>query len=165
MTTQYDHWIDGRSTRGSTDERFVTHNPASGEDVSSIALGGAHEVALAVEAAAAAASSWRRLKPVERARLMLALSARILAEQDRLAAIEGSETGKLSSLVPFEIANSAAYFEFYGGLTHSVHGDTIDLGPGFHSYTVREPFGVVGISDIQQDIVVAHSTPQKPHTL
>ena len=145
MTTQYDHWIDGRSTRGSTDERFVTHNPASGEDVSSIALGGAREVALAVEAAAAAASSWRRLKPVERARLMLALSARILAEQDRLAAIEGSETGKLSSLVPFEIANSAAYFEFYGGLTHSVHGDTIDLGPGFHSYTVREPFGVVGV--------------------
>ena len=90
MTTQYDHWIGGRSTRGSTDERFVTHNPASGEDVSSIALGGAHEVALAVEAAAAAASSWRRLKPVERARLMLALSARILAEQDRLAAIKSS---------------------------------------------------------------------------
>jgi aldehyde dehydrogenase (NAD+) len=145
VTTHYDHWIDGRSTQGSTDERFMTYNPASGEDVSSIALGGAHEVALAVEAAAAAALSWRRLKPVERARLMLALSARILAEQDRLAAIEGSETGKLSSLVPFEIANSAAYFEFYGGLTHSLHGDTIDLGPGFHSYTVREPFGVVGI--------------------
>ena len=145
MTTHYDHWIDGRSSTGSTDERFVTHNPATGAEVSSIALGGTREVAFAVDAAASAAASWRRFKPVERARLMLALAARILAEQDRLAEIEASETGKLPALVPLEIANSAAYFEFYGGLTHSVHGDTIDLGPGFHSYTVREPFGVVGI--------------------
>ena len=145
MATNYEHWIDGRSVAGDSTERFITLNPVTGEEVSSIPLGGPREIDMAVAAAYAAAVEWRRFKPVDRSRLMLALAARIMAEQQRLADIESAETGKLRSFVPLEIANSAAYFEFYGGLTHSVHGETIDLGPGFHSYTVREPFGVVGI--------------------
>ena len=145
MATHYEHWIDGRSVAGDPEERFITLNPVTGDEVSSIPLGGSREIDMAVSAAYAAAVEWRTFKPVERARLMLALAARIIAEQGRLAEIEAAETGKLPAAVPLEIANSAAYFEFYGGLTHSVHGETIDLGPGFHSYTVREPFGVVGI--------------------
>src|SRR5207245_10122374 len=40
---------------------------------------------------------------------------------------------------------AAQYFELYGGLVNALGGETIDLGPGYHSYTRREPFGVVGV--------------------
>src|SRR5205823_2049666 len=45
----------------------------------------------------------------------------------------------------FEVEVAAQYFEFYGGLVNALGGETIDLGPGYHSYTRREPFGVVGV--------------------
>jgi aldehyde dehydrogenase (NAD+) len=34
---------------------------------------------------------------------------------------------------------------FYGGLANAIVGERIDLGPAYHSYTRREPFGVVGV--------------------
>jgi aldehyde dehydrogenase (NAD+) len=141
---EFDHWVDGRSvTRG--EERLRSVSPVTGEDVASIALGGAEEVDAAVRAAHRAGHAWSRLKPIERGRLLLALAARILDERHRLAELEAAETGHPAHRVPHEIANSAAYFEFYGGLVNSVQGETIDLGPAYHSFTRREPFGVVGV--------------------
>ncbi len=77
---------------------------------------------------------------------MLLDVARKIRERSReLGALERRETGKPALQVPFEIEVAAQYFELYGGLVNAIHGETIDLGPGYHSYTRREPFGVVGV--------------------
>ncbi|MBF0672497.1 MAG: aldehyde dehydrogenase [Salinibacterium sp.] len=141
---EYGHWIDGQSVPGG-DERLESKSPVTGQPVASIALGGRDEVNAAVQAAHRAGPAWAALKPIERGRLMLALAARIVEERERLAQLEAGETGHPAHRVPNEIANSAAYFEFYGGLVNSVQGETIDLGPGYHSFTRREPFGVIGV--------------------
>jgi len=76
---------------------------------------------------------------------MLELARKIRQHVKRLAQIESKETGKPESQVPAELETAARYFEFYGGLVNINHGETINVGAGYHSYTRREPFGVVGI--------------------
>jgi aldehyde dehydrogenase (NAD+) len=43
------------------------------------------------------------------------------------------------------VLGAAAYFELYAGLVNAQRGEKIDLGPEYHAYTVREPYGVVGV--------------------
>lgn len=45
----------------------------------------------------------------------------------------------------FEVEGAASYFEFYAGLVNLPRGEVVDLGPGFHAYTRREPYGVTGV--------------------
>lgn len=145
MTTEFEHWINGRSTSVPGDERFTTRSPADGAAVATIAMGTAEAVDRAVSAARDAASDWRRRKPIERGRLLMKLSAAIEEQAEEFARLEAGETGKPDWLAPMEIAGAAAYFEFYAGLVNAIHGETIDLGPDRHSFTQREPFGVVGV--------------------
>src|SRR5207247_5290874 len=65
--------------------------------------------------------------------------------QRGIAGLEVLEAGKPVWQAPFEVEIAAQYFELYGGLVNALGGETIDLGPGYHSYTRREPFGVVGV--------------------
>jgi aldehyde dehydrogenase (NAD+) len=145
MTARFDHWIGGRSTPAAGDGRLTTHSPADGTEVADIALGTGEDVAAAVAAAAAAAKGWQRRKPIERGRLLLRLAAAMEEHAGELAVLESGETGKSVTQATAEMRGSAAYFEYYGGLVNSLQGETIDVGPGFHTYTLHEPFGVVGV--------------------
>jgi len=145
MTVDFEHWINGHSTTTPGDGRFTTHSPAHGGEIATIAMGTKATVDEAVAAAVAASSAWRRQKPIERGRLLMRLAEAITANSDELIRLESGETGKPDWLAPMEIAGAAAYFEFYAGLVNSIHGETIDLGPDHHSFTRREPFGVVGV--------------------
>jgi aldehyde dehydrogenase (NAD+) len=145
MTITFDHWIAGRSTPPHDGGRITGTNPADGSTTTAIARGSAEDVADAVRAAFAAASAWRRRKPIERGRLLLRLAAAIQEHADELARAESAETGKPDWQAPMEVAGAAGYFEFYGGLVNTLHGETIDLGPEHHCFTRREPFGVVGV--------------------
>lgn len=142
---QYGQWINGRELRAADRPRRESRSPVTGKPVASIELGTAGDVDTAVRAAHAALEGWRRRTPLERGRLLLALADRIRAERDRLGALEAGETGHLEARVPHEMDAAAKYFEFYGGLVNSVRGETIDLGPEYHSYTAREPFGVIAV--------------------
>lgn len=145
MTATFDHWIDGRPTPTLSGGTLTTRSPADGAQIATIAMGTPADIDTAVAAAVSAASAWRRQKPIERGRLLMALAGAIRASAAELAALEAAETGKPGWQAPVEIDGSAAYFEFYGGLVNALQGHTIDLGPAYHSFTRREPFGVVGI--------------------
>ncbi len=110
-----------------------------------VADGSADDVARAVRSAVAGAARWRRVPPAGRGRVLVELARLIRASADVFADREIADTGKPRALALAEVEGSAAYFEFYGGVINAVAGETIDLGPDFHSYTQREPFGVVGI--------------------
>jgi len=145
MTSTFDHWIDGRSIPASSGRRVTGISPVDGSATTSIASGSADDVEDAVRAASEAASAWRRRKPIERGRLLLKLAAAIQEHAEDLARAESAETGKPDWQAPMEVAGAAGYFEFYGGLVNTHHGETIDLGPEHHCFTRREPFGVVGV--------------------
>ncbi|MBM2619376.1 aldehyde dehydrogenase [Actinoplanes sp. LDG1-06] len=99
----------------------------------------------AVRAAAAAAPGWRHLASFDRGRVLMAIARRMVAEIDTLVALESADTGKPAALAEAEIRGAAEYFEFYASLVHLPAGDVLDVRPDLHVYTVREPYGVVGV--------------------
>ncbi|GGC77224.1 aldehyde dehydrogenase family protein [Chelatococcus reniformis] len=145
MADQWHHYIDGHSQAPSSGEYLRSFDPCAGQAAARVASGNAGDVERAVAAAATAAPAWRSRRPIERGRILLAIARAIRDKAAELADLERLETGKPQWQAPFEIEIAAQYFEFYGGLTNVFQGETINLGAGYHSYTVREPYGVVGV--------------------
>jgi aldehyde dehydrogenase (NAD+) len=152
MTTQapvhppvLDHWIGGRSVAPTGGDHIPRSSPAHGGTVAFVGRGSAADVDRAVASAKAAAHHWRYLDPFTRGRLLAALAARIRENADELVTLEVAETGKPEGTARAEIVVAVAYFEFYAALVHLPKGEVLDVGPGQHSYTQWEPFGVVGV--------------------
>ncbi len=141
---QADHFINGKFVPPASGAYMDNHDPRTAEKIGSVALGDTTDVAAAVDAAAKAFPAWRDMKPLDRGRILMEIARKIRVHARRLAEIESMEAGKPASFVPRELEVAATYFEFYGGLASSIHGEVIDAGPGYHTYTRREPFGVVG---------------------
>ena len=144
MNTKLDHYIGGHSVPPHSGQYFDNFAPGSGEKIGVVAAGDARDIDDAVRAAQAAFAEWRDRKPIERGRIMMEIARAIRAHSPRLSAMESLETGKPSWQSPLEIEVAAQYFEFYGGLVNAIHGDVINIGAGYHSFTRREPYGVVG---------------------
>ena len=139
------HWIDGKPHTVPANGHLTVTSPLGTAEASRVVLGGAADVDLAVRAAARAQGPWRALSATERGRILHRLAALIRANAAGLGELERRETGHPEHKIPAEIAATAAYFEYYGGLANALQGETIDLGGGYHSYTVREPYGVIGV--------------------
>ena len=145
MRERYEHFIGGASVAPRAGRYLETRNPTTGKRLAEIARGDEADVDAAVQAAASALPAWRDRKPIERGRVLLEIARRIRERQQDIVGLEVLETGKPAWQAPFEVEVAAQYFELYGGLVNALGGETIDLGPGYHSYTRREPFGVVGV--------------------
>jgi aldehyde dehydrogenase (NAD+) len=137
------HFIDGVSVAPGTAQYLDVFNPATGKKVATVARGDARDVDAAVEASKRALPGWRDVRPAERGRVLIRMAALIRTYATEWGELEREETGKPLAQVSSEMENTAQYFEFYGGLVNALQGETIDLGAGYHSYTRREPFGVV----------------------
>lgn len=118
-------------------------DPATGIVVAHVVESSAEQVGDAVRSAHEAQSAWLRFDPAERGRRMLAVAAAIRADADLLAHMETIDSGKPLSQSRADIAGSARYFEYYGGLTDKIHGDTLPQPAGTFSYTLHEPLGVI----------------------
>ncbi len=119
--------------------------PSDGAVFCEIAAGGADDVDAAVAAARAAfEGAWGALTATERGRLLLRLSAVILADFDRLVDIEARDTGKPLAQARADITACARYFEFYGGAADKVHGETLPFLGGYTVACLRDPLGVTG---------------------
>lgn len=145
MGDKYDHYIGGESVAPSSGKYLDSENPCNAEIISEVAAGTAEDIARAVASAQEAATAWAHRRPIERGRVLMAIAAKIREHSAELSKIESAETGKPVWQSPMEIEVAAQYFEFYGGLVNLFQGETIDLGAGYHSYTVREPFGTVAV--------------------
>ncbi len=145
MRSQLDHFIDGQFTVPKSGRYLDDQDPTSGDKIAEVACGDGDDVAVAVASARAAFPAWQVLRPIERGRVLSDIARAIRANQADLAELEQLEAGKPAFQAPFEVDLAAQYFESYAGVVNTLHGQALDLGPGYHSYTRREPFGVVGI--------------------
>ena len=140
-----DHWINGHAVSPAGDNRQEGTNPATGVPTTMIASGTEEDVNAAVTAAAAAAAGWRWMPSFDRGRLLNDLARALRANAGELADLESRDTGKPRHVSLAEVETSAQYFEFYRGLTGLPVGDTLDIAPDQHVYTLREPYGVIGV--------------------
>jgi aldehyde dehydrogenase (NAD+) len=138
--------IGGEWIPPSGGEHLLVTDPATGEPLREIARGRSADVDAAVNAATEAyRRTWRKLPPVERARILARTSGLLLERADELALLESKDTGKPLRQARADVTVAARYFEYYAGLADKLFGRSIPMGPGYVDWTVLEPHGVCGI--------------------
>ncbi|MGF7149390.1 aldehyde dehydrogenase (NAD+) [Sphingomonas zeicaulis] len=143
---EQDMLIGGRRVPALSGKRFETRNPATGALLATVAQGDAEDVDRAVKAARAAFEGpWRRMKPVERQRILLNLADLVEAHYEELAMLDTLDLGAPYSRTIMGKARAGALLRYYAGQATLITGDTIDnSAPGdVLSHTLKEPIGVV----------------------
>jgi malonate-semialdehyde dehydrogenase (acetylating) / methylmalonate-semialdehyde dehydrogenase len=138
------HWINGRTTGGSSGRFGDVYNPATGELQAKVALATSAEVDAAVAAAAAAFPQWSAQPPLRRARVLFRFREIFEQRLDEVAALLTSEHGKVFSDAKGEATRGLEVVEFATGIPQLLKGEfTEQVGPGIDSWSVRQPLGVV----------------------
>jgi len=146
-------FINGQWSDAASGKTFETPNPATGETLARVAEGDAEDIDRAVRAARKAFEEgpWSTMTASERGRIIWRIGDLILEHTDELAQLESLDNGK-----PFVVAQAADVplaadlFHYMAGWATKIEGNTINIsvpympGANFHSYTLREPVGVVG---------------------
>jgi phenylacetaldehyde dehydrogenase len=132
--------------------RIPVIDPATGQEIASVADANASDVDRAVAAARAAFEKgpWADMLPADRERLLWRLSDLIDRNADELAELESLNNGKTKLMASIiDIPGTRDYFRYMAGWATKVEGSTFQTSihgpPGvkFHTYTMREPVGVV----------------------
>src|SRR5215467_1445468 len=146
-------FIGGQWTEAASGKTFETPDPATGQTLASVAEGEAEDINRAVSAARAAFESgpWSRMTPSERGRLIWRIGDLILEHAEELAQLESLDNGKpVGVALAADVPLAADLFHYMAGWATKIEGNTINIsvpympGANFHSYTLREPIGVVG---------------------
>jgi phenylacetaldehyde dehydrogenase len=140
-------WVDSRST-----ERLSVVDPATGNELTSVPDANAADVDRAVAAARAALESgpWADMLPAQRQALLWKLADLIDQNADELAELESLDNGKTKFMATIiDVAGTREYFRYMAGWATKIEGSTFQTSIGgppgakFHTYTAREPVGVV----------------------
>ena len=140
-------WVESKSK-----ERISVVDPATGREIASVADANAADVNAAVAAARAAFESgaWPQMLPSDRQALLWKLSDLIEKHMDELAELESINNGKTKFMATVvDVAGTRDYFRYMAGWATKIEGSTFETSihgpPGvkFHTYTAREPVGVV----------------------
>ncbi len=145
-TPDQDMLIGGRRVAALSGQRFETRNPATGALLAQVAQGGAADVDRAVkEARAVFEGPWRKMKPVERQRLLLHLADLVEANFEELALLDTLDLGAPYARTIMGKGRAVALLRYYAGQATLIAGDTLDnSAPGnVLSHTIKEPIGVV----------------------
>ena len=127
---------------------FATLDPSTGAAIAEVALAGAQDVSLAVDAARSAFEQgpWSSMPASGRERLITALAQALEDRADELAQIESLDNGKPVGLARYVDVNGAvAHLRYFAGWPTKIEGGVLPVGaPNMHCYTLREPVGVCG---------------------
>ena len=124
-------------------------NPASGEVIAHAADASEGDVDDAVRAARCAlVGPWGATTGTQRGVLLNRLADLIERDADRLAGLEALDVGKpLGQPALLDVPNAASTFRHFAGWADKIQGSAVPTSGYFgrptHSYTVREPVGVI----------------------
>src|SRR6266702_4956874 len=119
-------------------------SPSTGQELGSFAMAGAEDVDRAVAAARAGFAQWRRVAPLERARVLREMARRLAARRDELAWIDAIDGGSPVRELRNDVDTAVAQLDFFAGLVTEMKGSSVPMGPGVVNFSVREPRGVIG---------------------
>jgi aldehyde dehydrogenase (NAD+) len=118
-------------------------NPATGKVLATVARTSPAEVGSAMEKARGALEHWTRVAPAERSRMLLRLAGILRDRAEEFARTETRNVGKPLRDTTYEAGRVPECAEYYAGWADKILGTTIPAPPDFHTYTRREPHGVV----------------------
>ena len=141
-------FIGGAWMDSSNGETYGAIEPSTGGLVTRVPSGTVDDVDRAVAAARRQfdGGAWRRLKPLERERLLHRLADLIEEHGNELAELEAIDAGKSVKLArEVDIQGTVDTFRYFAGWASKLHGRTVEpsLPGNYFAYTRKEPLGVV----------------------
>ncbi|CAM4208765.1 gamma-aminobutyraldehyde dehydrogenase [Vibrio agarivorans] len=154
-------WINGLACEAINGETMDIENPATGEVIDCVPLGGAEDADLAVAAAKEAFDDgrWSKKTPGERSAILYKMADLIEQNIEEFARVESEDTGKpyefvsLGGDIPFVIDN----LRFFAGAARDITGAASgEYAEGYTSMLRREPCGVTaGITPWNYPLLMA----------
>src|SRR3954471_1422111 len=144
MTTQIQHFIDGRRSNLASTRTADVMNPSTGEVQAQVLMASAADVDTAVASAVEAQKEWAAWNPQRRARVMMKFINLVNANVEELAELLSLEHGKTVADSKGDIQRGIEVIEFAIGIPHLIKGEyTEGAGTGIDVYSLRQPLGVV----------------------
>ncbi|EXJ59452.1 betaine-aldehyde dehydrogenase [Cladophialophora psammophila CBS 110553] len=143
----------------SSSNTFPSVDPSTGKTVCTVHTSSRSAIDSAVSSAKAAFPSWSSTPPIERARILHKAVSILRSQNDELARIETTDTGKpFSETSTVDIVTGADVLEYFANLVASggLNGESFRLRDSAWVYTFKEPLGVcVGIGAWNYPIQIA----------
>ncbi len=125
--------------------RYVeTINPGTGLSLGKVAESSTADIDAAVASAKSAFKEWRRVLPLERAKILRRIAELLRQNANELAMIDAADCGNPVREMVSDALVAAAQMEFFAGFVTEMKGASIPMGPDVVNFSVREPLGVVG---------------------
>ncbi|CAO3701745.1 hypothetical protein G6F70_005601 [Rhizopus microsporus] len=123
-----------------------TINPANEQVLCKVHSADESDVNLAVDAAYQCYyTTWRKVAPAERGRLLNKLADLMERDKDELATLDAVDNGKSFVIArDVDVTDSINCYRYFAGWADKIHGKTIDTTFDKLCYTRHEPLGVVG---------------------
>ncbi|AUT64028.1 aldehyde dehydrogenase family protein [Paraburkholderia terrae] len=150
LTTPQKMFIGGAWVSQGDRESCAVHEPSTGGVITQIPLATTADLDRAIEAARKQfdGGPWRKLKPLERERLLHRLADLIEANATELAEIESIDVGKsVANARDVDVQGTIDTFRYFAGWASKLHGRTVEpsLPGNYVAYTCKEPIGVIGV--------------------
>lgn len=144
LKREHHHFIGGEQHPTDGGVRGDVLNPATGEVLSTIAIGSVADADVAVAAARDGFETWSALMPSEREANLHAFADLVVANKAELAQLEALDNGKpLTMAMGVDVNVAASQLRYFAGWPTKLRGETYPVSsPGYHVYTRREPLGV-----------------------
>ena len=146
-------YIDGKWVDSKSGKTFEVEDPATGKQIATCAAGDSTDIDLAVKAARKAfdAGKWTSIPTNERGKIIWKIGDLIDKHTEELAQLESLDNGKPVTIAgAADVPLSSDIMRYMAGWATKIEGETIPIsvpytpGAQYHSYTLREPVGVVG---------------------
>ena len=138
-----EHFINGKTTKGSSKKTSKVFNPATGEQTSEVNLASKTDVDLAVQKAKYAFTDWSKKPPAQRARVIFKFKELIEKNSDEITKLIVSEHGKVYEDAKGSLTRGLEVVEFACGIPHLLKGEfSENVGTNVDSWSVRQPLGV-----------------------
>lgn len=143
------NYIDGEWVEGTSGKNIDVINPATGELIAVVSESSTADTRRAIQSAKNSfykTREWRDMDSQTRGDILLKIADTLESHAAELAEIDTIDNGKPLREAEGDVADGIHCFRYYAGLIKAPYGGVYDVNAGFgkmHSYTVREPVGVV----------------------
>ncbi len=142
--------IGGQRCEAADGGRIEVEDPATRQSFATVPAGGAEDVDRAVTAARTAfeSAAWSRMRPLDRGKIIENIARKIEEHATELALLESYDNGKtVHHALAVDVPAAVDIFRYMAGWASKIGGQVNPFsgdGRQYHSYSVREPVGVVG---------------------
>ena len=120
---RYDHWIGGKYVAPSSGQYFENVTPVTGRVFCEIARGNAEDIDKALDAAHAAAKTWNKTSPTERAIILNKIADRMEQNLEKLAVAETWDNGKpVRETMAADMPLAIDHFRYFAGAIRAQGG-------------------------------------------